>query len=125
MSLYSENNLIEQPAIELFTSLKWEFLNCYEEFNHVGGSPLGRETKSDVVLVERLRDALVHLNPDVQEEAIHFAIEELTKDRSALSPVIANREIYHHLKSGITYTSTELEEPIPHPNHRLERSYAE
>lgn len=112
MNKLSENNLIEQPAIELFTSLKWESLNCYEEFNQAGGSPLGRETKSDVVLVERLRESLERLNPEVPEEAIHFAIEELTKDRSALSPVIANREIYQHLKSGITYTSTELEEPI-------------
>ncbi|MDD8017636.1 MAG: type I restriction endonuclease subunit R [Bacteroidota bacterium] len=112
MSTFSENILVEQPTIELFKSLKWQFQDCYEEFNHAGGSPLGRDTKSDVVLVERLREALVRLNNEAPEEAIHFAIEELTKDRSSLTLVNANKEIYHHLKSGITYTSTEQEEPI-------------
>jgi type I restriction enzyme, R subunit len=34
-------------------------------------------------------------------EAIELAIEELTRDRSALSPANANREIYQLLKQGI------------------------
>ncbi len=112
MSIYSESILVEQPSIKLFKSLQWEYLDCYEEFNHVGGSPLGRETKSEVVLPQRLRSALKRLNPDVPEEALQFASEELTRDRSSSSLVTANKEIYLLLKSGIIYASPDQEEPV-------------
>ena len=98
---FSENTLIEQPAIELFRLFKWEYANCYEEFDILTGSPLGRETKSEVILLSRLHPALQSLNPAASEDDIELAIEELTKDRSSLSLVNANREIYHLLKEGI------------------------
>ena len=41
-----------------------------------------------------MRPALVKLNPDLPLEAIESAIEQLTRDRSAMSSVQANREIY-------------------------------
>ena len=104
--------MVEQPAIYLLTSLQWKYQECYEEFNHNGGSPLGRETKNEVVLGQCLRESLYRLNPNAPEEAIQFAIEELTKDRSSLTLVNANKEIYQYLKSGITYISTDQEEPI-------------
>ncbi len=101
MSLFSENTLVEQPAIELFKSIKWNIVNCYDEFDLPSGSPLGRETKSEVIILSHLRPALQSLNPHASEDDIELAIEELTKDRSSLSLVNANREIYHLLKEGI------------------------
>ena len=97
---YSEDALVEQPAIELFSELEWETRNCFNEF---GGSVsiLGRETKSDVILTSRLLSALEKLNPDVPTEAFHLAINELMRDRSAMSLVQANREIYKLIKDGI------------------------
>ncbi len=59
---YSEDALVEQPTIELFKELGWETANCFREFES-GRSPLGRESKGDVVLVQRLRTALEKLNP--------------------------------------------------------------
>jgi len=97
---YSEDALVEQPAIALLSTLGWESFNAYREFDH-GVSPLGRETKAEVVLKTRLRLALLRLNPDVAVESIHQAIEEFARDRSRMSPVAANREIYLLLKSGI------------------------
>ncbi len=97
---YTEDALVEQPAIALLSTLGWESFNAYREFDH-GVSPLGRETKAEVVLKTRLRLALLRLNPDVAVESIHLAIEELTRDRSRMAPVAANREIYLLLKSGI------------------------
>jgi type I restriction enzyme, R subunit len=97
---YSEDALIEQPAIALFSTLGWESFNAYREFDH-GVSLLGRETKTEVVLKTRLRLALLRINPDVAVESIHQAIEELTRDRSRMSAVAANREIYLLLKSGV------------------------
>ena len=54
---YSEDSLVEQPAIALLAQLGWETQNCYDEFNS-GVSPLGRESKGDVVLISRLRPIL-------------------------------------------------------------------
>ncbi len=98
---YSEDQLIEQPAIALMADLGWERLDCFDEFSQVGGSPLGRETKSEVVLTSRLRPALRRLNPDASDAAVDAAIEELTRPRSAMSPPAANREIYELLKDGV------------------------
>ncbi len=57
MSDYSEDSLVEQPAIELFAELGWETANCFHEQMGAQGT-LGRETRADVVLVPRLRAAL-------------------------------------------------------------------
>ena len=100
---YSENKLIEQPAIVLFEELGYTHLNCFNEWSK-GPSTLGRETASDVILVPRLREALRKLNPDVSNDAIQVAIDELAKDRSAMSLVQANREIYKLLKEGVEAT---------------------
>lgn len=100
MSDYSESALVEQPAIELFANLGWQTRNCfYEKFGP--GSTLGRDTSSEVVLINRLRASLCRLNPDLSGEALDLAIEALTKDRSAMSPAKANQEVYHLLKDGI------------------------
>jgi type I restriction enzyme R subunit len=100
MNEYSESTLVEQPAIELFHSLGYEHQNCFHERFGDSGT-LGRETPSDVVLVPRLKSALCRLNPDLSEEAIALAIEELTRDRSLQNPVIANQELYRMLKDGV------------------------
>ena len=71
---YSEDVLIEQPAISLLSSLGWETVNAYSEFDH-GDSPLGRETKSEIVLTTRLWAALEKFNPDAPTEALGQAID--------------------------------------------------
>ncbi len=82
---YTEDSLVEQPAIALFSGLGWETANCsYETFGPKG--TLGRETPYDVVLEPRLPAALRRLNPDLPEEALNLAVEELTKDRELMSP---------------------------------------
>ncbi len=97
---YSEDALIEQPAIALFAELGWQTANCFQE--KVGArSTLGRQTTHEVVLVNRLRWALEILNPGTPSAVIELAIEALTEDRSALSPAQANREIYRLLKDGV------------------------
>ena len=96
---YTEDELVEQPSIELLAQLGWETYCAFSEFDG-RGSPLGRETKSEVVLIARLREALERLNPDAPAEAIGQAIDELTRDRSRMSLVAANGEIYELIKNG-------------------------
>lgn len=100
MKRYTEDALVEQPAIELVQTLGWETLNCWGETFGDNGT-LGRETSGDVVLAPRLRAALERLNPDLPKEAIDAAIEELTRDRGTMSAVQANHEIYDLLKEGV------------------------
>ena len=98
---YSEDTLVEQPAIALFSELGYDTANCFYEKVGTSDSTLGRETTEEVVLVPKLRSALQKLNPDLDSEAINLAIEELTRDRGAMSLVQANREVYKLLKDGV------------------------
>lgn len=98
---YSEDTLVEQPAIALFSELGYDTANCFYEKVGTSDSTLGRETTEEVVLVPKLRSALRKLNPDLDSEAINLAIEELTRDRGAMSLVQANREVYKLLKDGV------------------------
>lgn len=66
-----------------------------------------RETKGEVVLVSRLRAALERLNPALPREAITAAVDELTRDRSAMSLEATNREVYRLLKEGIAISVAE------------------
>lgn len=98
---YTEDKLVEKNAIKEFEKIDWkEHKNCYHEWDS-GVSDLGRDTKSDVILVERLKKALVKINKGIEEEAIIKVIEELTADRSKLSLLKANEEIYKLIKNGV------------------------
>lgn len=100
MDKLNELNLIEQPSIELFQSLGYDHLDCFHETFGEKGT-LGRTTSTDVVLIPKLKESLIKLNPSFPSEAINQAIEELIRDRSILNPVTANREIYNLIRNGV------------------------
>ena len=58
----TEDQLVEQPAIQLFATLGWETVSASDEAMGSTGT-LGRETTAEVVLMSRLRVALERLNP--------------------------------------------------------------
>ncbi|HBN9636154.1 DEAD/DEAH box helicase [Pseudomonas aeruginosa] len=103
---YSEDTLVEQPAIALFESLGWETGNLYAEWTGSSSSE-GRQTQQDVVLEGRLRAALSKLNPGLPSDAINLVVEELARDRSKLLPVNANQEVYRLLKDGVPVPVTD------------------
>ena len=84
----------------MFAELGWQTVSALEETFGPTGT-LQRETKGEVVLASRLRTALERLNPALPSEAITAAVDELTRDRSAMSLEAANREVYLLLKEGI------------------------
>jgi type I restriction enzyme, R subunit len=112
---YTEDQLVEQPAIGLFTELGWQVAVPPPNAGVAGEPPdaglLGRETKGDVVLVPRLRKALEKLNPSLPPEAITAAVDELTRDRSAMGLPAANREVYRLLKDGVAVSVADPEAP--------------
>ena len=97
---YNEDNLVEQPAIGLFDDLGWATVSAAEETFGPAGT-LGRMAKTEAVLSGRLRVALEKLNPSLPPEAITSAMDELTRNRSAMSPAAGNRELHELLKQGI------------------------
>src|SRR5437016_6164742 len=92
--------ILEANTIGLFEDLSWEAADCYRE-TFGPNSLLGRETSDQIVLERRLRAALLKLNPAITPLAVDLAVEELSKDRSVLSPVRANQEIYKLLRDGV------------------------
>ncbi|MBA4150760.1 MAG: type I restriction endonuclease subunit R [Verrucomicrobia bacterium] len=116
---YTEDQLVEQPAIGLFAELGWKTVSAMEETFGPSGS-LCRETKGDVVLLSRLSSALQRLNPTLPVSAIEAAMDILARDRSAMLLEQANREVYLLLKEGIKVsfadegdTSSGLRPPSP------------
>ena len=113
---YTEDQLVEQPAIGLFASLGWKTLSAMEEtFGSTG--TLQRETKGEVVLAIRLRSALVALNPGLPPEAITSAVDQIARDRSAMGLEAANRDVYQLLKDGIPVSVTDRD----HGGQKAER----
>lgn len=106
---YTEDGLVEQPAINLFSQLDWDTAVCWDEsFGEVQEADLlafGRETRNDVVLFKRLTVALNKLNPTIPQRILQEAIDEMARDRSAMSMIAANEVIYLLLKEGYTYTT--------------------
>src|ERR1700677_605770 len=100
MNPFSEDNLVEQTVIRLIKEL-WNddscHINAYSEENDLR---LGREHQGEVVLKKYLLPALRRLNPDLPEDALQQAIDALTRDRSHMSMVNANHEIYKLLRDG-------------------------
>jgi len=99
---YSEDELVEQPMLELLGSLGYELADGYAE--ELGPQGLGRDDRSEVILRHRLRPKLVELNPDLPAEAIDAAIEEVLRDQSTLDPTHASRVVYDLLRDGVTVT---------------------
>jgi type I restriction enzyme R subunit len=96
----SEAALVELPACDLLAGMGWAVLDASQETFGAAGT-LGRTDVREAVLVPRLRSALVRLNPGLPAEGIAAAIEALTRDRSGLALVAANREVYALVKDGV------------------------
>ena len=91
---------LEAATVERFEAMGYEVANLYHETFGKTNSH-GREASSEVVFKPRLRKALQKLNRELPPDAIESALEEFTRDRSALNPDVANQEIHAILKSGL------------------------
>ena len=93
---FSENQLVEQTLLHLLSGLGWQVLSGKDD-----SVAVLRETPSDAILRSPLVRCLKRLNPDLPDEAVRLCADEIAKDRSALSPAEANREVYRLLKDGV------------------------
>lgn len=99
-TIASEEGSVEQPALKLLQELGWQPVNLMEEVPGEA-NPTGRTSFRQAWLPARLRAALVKLNPKLPKEALRLAEVELTRDRSAMLPLHANREVMRLLVDGV------------------------
>jgi type I restriction enzyme R subunit len=83
---YSEDNLIEQTAIELFHKhLGWDTAVAFNKETFGEGSSLGRLNKKEVVLKRSLLEKLKQFNPSLPDQAYTLAYEKLIEESSIKS----------------------------------------
>ena len=107
---FSEQELVEKPALGLLAQLGYEVIDGYAEKHgaaQLGSCSLGRGDQSQVVLRRRLRPKLAELNPDLPPVALDAAVDAVTLDRSAMDPVRANQAIWKLLREGVKTTFTD------------------
>jgi len=97
MTKLNENKLTEQPVIEWFKSLGYEYR--FGPDISTGGITVERDYK-DVILEKRLRNAIKRLNPELEEKEIDEAVYKF-KNIDYPNLEISNREVYKMLRDGI------------------------
>jgi type I restriction enzyme R subunit len=106
-SRYTEDSVVEQPAIALLGELGWQTVNAYTETLGPEGT-LGRDNQGEVVLVPRLRAALMSINGDIdidiREAAVQQAIDAIVTDRSIMDSTRANQAVWRLLRDGVLST---------------------
>ena len=84
----------------MFEELGWESLNAYNETLGPDGT-LGRDNKSEIFLVLRLKAAIKRLNPGMPADAIDQAVAEITKPRTAMHYARANQQIHSLIRDRV------------------------
>ncbi|MBA9078256.1 type I restriction endonuclease subunit R [Rufibacter quisquiliarum] len=99
---YSEDNLIEQTAIDLFFhKLGWDTLLAFNKESFGEESTLGRLNKKEVVLKKNFFEKLRQFNPGLPQKAYDEAYEKLVVESSSKSLSDINLEKYQLLRDGI------------------------
>lgn len=96
----SEDGIIEQPALELLQELGWSHVNLMYEASGPS-NPTGRTSFHQAYLPAHLKAALAKMNPGLPPQALQQAEETLTRDRTGMLAINANREVHGYLVDGV------------------------
>lgn len=99
---YSEDNLIEQTAIDLFFNrLGWDTQLAYNKESFGEGSTLGRLNKKEVVLKRIFFEKLKEFNPGLPQKAYDEAWQKLTEESITKSLAEINFDKHQLMRDGI------------------------
>lgn len=102
MPNFISEDQIERALVQKLTSLYgFDTLNCHTENPEDLNDRSGRAIKREVILVDRVKEAAVRLNPNIPAKVIDDALEILLDRRQAMSLIAANHEVYNLLRDGI------------------------
>lgn len=99
---YSEDYLIEQTAIDLFSNqLGWNTLLAYNNETFGEKGTLGRLSKKEVVLKSKFIEKIKQFNPHLPEQAYRHAYETLVEESSTKSLGEINYDKHLLMRNGI------------------------
>jgi len=98
VSPYLDEAKVEEATVDYFRELGYEY--AFGPDIAPDGCRPERADYGQVVLIGRLRDALVRINPDVPLEAIEEAVRKVTRPESP-SLVVNNRAFHRLLTDGV------------------------
>ena len=108
MSSFSEST-VEQAALAWLEAIGWRVAHGPDI---APDQPLAERTDyGEVVLAQRLRDALARLNPDLPAEALEDAFRKLTRPQGA-DLIQRNRALHRLLVDGVTVEYRDAEGAI-------------
>jgi type I restriction enzyme R subunit len=99
MPSFSES-IVEQATLEWFEALGYSILNASEVRAGLQTRPYQTRPYDDVVLRDRLQNALVTINPDIPADAIEDAIRKVTQTETP-SLYENNRRFHKFLTDGV------------------------
>lgn len=102
MPNFISEDQIEKAAVTLLkNTYGYRTLNCFTTDIENLSDNSNRKTKKDVVFFDILKKIALKLNPSIPEPVIEQALENLTSQRYAMSPILANKEVYELIRNGV------------------------
>jgi type I restriction enzyme, R subunit len=102
MANFISEDQIEKAAVSLLKDkYGYRAINCFTQESDEVADRSNRATKQEVVFLDILKAYAIKLNPAIPEPVIDQAIEKLTARRAAMSPLLANKEVYGLIRDGI------------------------
>jgi type I restriction enzyme R subunit len=102
MPNFISEDQIERALVQKLQHLHgFDVLECHTEDPEDLNDGSDRAKKSDVILVDHVREAAIRLNPAIPAKVIEDALEKLLDRRLAMSLVAANQEVYNLIRDGI------------------------
>lgn len=93
---------IEQALLQLLQrEYKYELLNCFTADPDDLNDGSGRSDKRDVIFAPRLKTATQRLNPQIPAATLDEALNEIIRNRRAMSLMAANQELDDFVRDGI------------------------
>jgi type I restriction enzyme R subunit len=102
MANFISEDRIEKAIVGLLTKkFGWRHINCYTAQPEDPNDRSNRDGKSDVVLFDILQERVKALNKGVPQSALDDAVARLSARRYAMSPILANKEVYEQIRDGV------------------------
>ena len=102
MPNFISEDQIEKAAVSLLKEkFGYRTLNCFTQEADDLNDRSNRSSKQEVVFLNILRTYAMKLNRNIPEPVIDEALSRLTAHRYAMSPILANKDIYRLIRDGI------------------------
>jgi type I restriction enzyme, R subunit len=102
MPNFISEDQIEKAAVNLLCDkYGYRTINCFTQDAENLSDKSNREDKQEVVFLDTLKIWAVKINPSIPEPVVEEAIEKLCARRYAMSPILANKEVYGLIRNGI------------------------